>query len=71
MEQKLIDFIAKVLEIDSARISLNTFYGEIPEWDSYSHILLIAEIEREFRIEIPISKIFEIKTVNDFLSLLK
>jgi acyl carrier protein len=70
MEEKLINFVAKVLEINSQKLSLTSTIQDIPEWDSFAHVLLIAEIEREFSIIIPLSKIFEIKKIGDFLILI-
>ena len=65
MEKEFLNFIAEVFGVEVAKISLNTEYQSIPEWDSLMHLRLVAEIEEKYGVEIPIDDVANIKTLND------
>lgn len=67
MEDKLFGIIADILEIDKMRLSKETKIEDIPEWDSLAHIRIIAEIEEEFNIQIPLNKVMDIATIADLI----
>ena len=64
--QSLIEFIADVMEVDSASLSEDTAYGQHEKWDSLMHMRLVMEIEEEYDTEIPIDEVPDIKTLKDF-----
>lgn len=64
--QEFLEFIAKIFEVDSSKISLATAYQSIEQWDSLMQLRLVAEIEEEYNVEIPIDEVPEIKTLGDF-----
>lgn len=68
---KFWDVVCKTLKINRKDISLSSTSNDIPNWDSLNNVLLIAEIENEFDIEIPIEKIDNIKSLNDLYSLIE
>lgn len=68
MENKLIDIICDVLDIDNNKISLETKIKDIDEWDSLSHVRIIARVEDELNMKIPFDKIYSIEFVKDFLN---
>ncbi|MDG0811877.1 acyl carrier protein [Cohnella rhizosphaerae] len=47
-EQKLRHIFAEVLEIPESQISDELTYNSIPQWDSISHMALIAAIDDGF-----------------------
>ncbi len=49
-EQRLKEIFAETLEVDKEIIINNLMYNSIPEWDSVSHMALVAEIEDSFNI---------------------
>jgi acyl carrier protein len=67
MEDKIIKIVAEILEMDEKRISLETTQQEIEEWDSLAHIRMIAEIEEQLGVLVPIEKVAEIYTVKDLI----
>ncbi len=50
MEEKLKAIFADSLEIPQERVTYDLEYNTLPEWDSISHMALIAAIEDHFDI---------------------
>ncbi|OQA16770.1 MAG: Acyl carrier protein [bacterium ADurb.Bin363] len=69
--EKLIEIVAEILNVDKANISPETSRDDIPAWDSFNHIRLIAEAEDQLDAKIPFEKISEIRKVSDFLNYVK
>ena len=69
MEEKLLEIVKRVLKVEN--VSLDTHRDETMEWDSLAHIRIVAEVEEEFKISIPIDEIVNIETVRDFLKYIK
>ena len=65
-EREFLAFVAGILEVDPAAISLETAYESIPEWDSVMHLRLTLEIGCEYNVEIPVDEIADIKTLDGF-----
>ena len=57
MEDKFLNFVADVLNIDVKEISLDSKYGEIENWDSVMMLNLVMELEEKYGCSIPIEKI--------------
>lgn len=60
-EIKLKKILKKVFEIDE--INLNYSMDDIPEWDSFKHILLLTKIEKEFNIKFKVSDFIEMRSI--------
>tara|TARA_B100001013_G_C24214719_1_gene286766 strand:+ start:41 stop:280 length:240 start_codon:yes stop_codon:yes gene_type:complete len=60
-ETKLKKILKKVFEIDE--INLNYSMDDIPEWDSFKHILLLTKIEKEFNIKFEVSDFIEMRSI--------
>ena len=46
-------------------------YQDIPEWDSLKFLMIIADLEDELGVVVPIEKADEIETVEDILSFIE
>lgn len=71
MEEKIINIIAKILEVDSSEIEMDTAAGDLPEWDSLHHLQIIAELENVFGIKYAPTDLAEIEDVSDLIALTK
>lgn len=71
MLEKLIEVIAEALEIDRKKLELDTMKGNIDEWDSLGHLIVISMVESEFNVKIPFEEVSEINTIRDFLKYIK
>ena len=68
MEEKVLETMSKTFNIDISLLSEKTSKKDLGEWDSFSHLNLIVDIENEFNIRFSNE---EMVTIIDFKSLLK
>lgn len=68
--EEFLTFAAVIMKTDRQKISLDTTYGTIPQWDSIIHLRLVMEIEEKYKIEISIDKVPDIKTLAQFYYLI-
>ena len=66
MSDAFLAFAARVLGVPAARLSPDTAYGTIPEWDSVMHLRLVMEFEAAYGVSIPLEDVAELKTLGDF-----
>ena len=71
LENKVKEIIISVLNIAEDQYSDELAIGDIPEWDSVNHVLLIQQIEEDFDINLDITDAIDIEDVFDILSTLK
>ena len=57
--------VAKVLNIDEIRVNDSLSMSNAEEWDSFNHLLLISEIEKELGITFSIQEVEKIKSFRD------
>ncbi|MDE5773651.1 MAG: acyl carrier protein [Muribaculaceae bacterium] len=69
MEEKIINTIASILEVEPSEIELDTAVGDLPEWDSMHHIQIIAALEKAYGIKYAAEDLAEIEDVADLISL--
>ena len=65
IEEKDKEIIAKVLEVPADQINEDTAIGDIPEWDSLSHIQIISAIEKEFGFHFTPDVMMDLEDVSD------
>ena len=71
MEQKIIEIISRILEVDVDEIELDTAIGDLPEWDSIHHLQIIVELEKEFAVKYSQNELAELEDVSDLIALTK
>jgi acyl carrier protein len=52
MIEEVIAIIGYILEMDMTKIDINTGRDQIEGWDSIKHIMIVAELENHFEIEL-------------------
>lgn len=52
LQSKILDVIAETLMIDTDDLSPAAAMGVVPEWTSFAHLSLMADIEEAFGIEL-------------------
>ena len=62
--EKLKEILSRVLNIESNKVNDKLARGS-EEWDSFNHLLLISEIEKEMNIKFTTHEIEKIKTFKD------
>lgn len=68
MEQKFLDFVAEIMEVDE--VSMDTPYKE-GNWDSMMMLTLIMELEAEYGVSIPMESLGDVKTLADMYAFVK
>lgn len=63
--ENFLEFISGVMEVESSVLSENTRYREFKKWDSLMHMRLIMAVEEEYKVEIPIDEVPDIKALKD------
>jgi acyl carrier protein len=61
-EQKLIAAFVSALNIDAAAVNDDLKYQGVSQWDSITHMILIAEIESTFGISIETDDIIDMSS---------
>ena len=62
--EKLENILSRVLGIDEDKVNEGLERGS-GEWDSFNHLLLISEIEKEMDVKFTTQEIEKIKTFKD------
>lgn len=68
--QKFLEFVAEIMEVDVAEISMDTAYGE-GKWESLMMLNLVIELEAEYGASIPMERLWKVKTLADLYDLVK
>lgn len=66
-EQKKIELLAEVLDMDSTDLSPGTCLDELEEWDSMARLGIIILFEDECGKKISREEIFDFRYVSDIL----
>ncbi|MBR4764929.1 MAG: acyl carrier protein [Lachnospiraceae bacterium] len=70
MEEKFLEFVAEIMEVDVSEISMETRYKD-GAWDSLMMITLIMELEAEYGVSIPMEKMGGIRTLGDLFDFVR
>ena len=65
--KEFLEFAAGVLGVPAEKLSLETTYGAIPEWDSMAQLRLVTEIAAKYGVEIPFAEVVNITSLWEFL----
>lgn len=71
MEEKVIELIARVLNVPTTEIDMDTEIGEPGEWDSLHNVEIISQLEKEFDVKITSDMIMDLEDVSDIVSLIE
>lgn len=66
-----LEWIANLFEEPPENIQPDTKRDEIPAWDSLGMLSLLAGLDENFDIRIPVEKIDELRGVQDILNIFK
>ena len=66
MEDKFLEIVENVLRVKKEKLNMDMTRKDLETWDSLAHIALIAELEEELGVEIPIEEVPNIKALKDF-----
>lgn len=67
---QLRKIFARVLDLDESEITDQTSRENTENWDSFNHLLLVNEIERECKVRFTINEVEKVKNIRDAKNLL-
>lgn len=70
-EQKLIELIAEVIDVEMDMLSLDIGPNEIEEWDSVNTLRILTNIESELGIRIPLAEYHQASTIGELSELIR
>lgn len=70
MEEKVIKIVADVLNLAIEDITIDRNLTELTDWDSLSTIMVLAELQEQLNIKIPIDSPIECQSVRDLMTLI-
>ena len=66
-EREFLEFAAGVFGVPAEKLSLETTYGSIPEWDSMAQLRLVTEIAAKYKVEIPFAEVVNVTSLWEFM----
>ncbi len=70
-KDEIYRFIADALHINIDIVNEDLGIGDIPEWDSLAHVMLLSRIEEKFAISLDADQALDLETVEDLIDILK
>lgn len=71
IKDKVLDIISKTINVDKSLLTDDLSIGEIAEWDSVGNLAIIAAIEKELQLEIPLEDLFEMTSIESIMTEVK
>ena len=69
--QTITMIMREVLEIPGLTVTLETSAADVDEWDSMTHIQLIAAIESKYKVRFALGELQALKNVGDMIGLIQ
>jgi Acyl carrier protein len=70
MEEKFLEFVADVMDVDASEVSMETVYKDFYAWDSLMMMTLVMELEAEYDVSIPVEELNDVKKLSDLFELI-
>ncbi|MGG3891730.1 acyl carrier protein [Metabacillus fastidiosus] len=70
-DEKLIEIIAEVIDIDEDRLSANIGPDHIEEWDSVNALRILINIETKMGVRVPLTAYKEAKTIKELAEIIR
>ena len=67
----ITSIMREVLELPTLEVTTETSAGDVDEWDSMTHIQIIAAIEGKFKVRIALGELQALKNVGDMIGLIE
>jgi acyl carrier protein len=68
--EKMRNVVARIFKVSPETVTQQTSLGQLPGWDSLSHLTLMMELEREFSVRFPTNEISTPTSVGEICDLL-
>ena len=68
MENKVLEIVSNILQVDISSISLDTSIDNTPKWDSLKQMQIVIAIEEEFEVRISDDDLIEANSIHKLVS---
>jgi acyl carrier protein len=68
--ERLNEVFQDVFDDDTLTVTPSTTAADVEDWDSLSHITLVAAVEDEFRMKFSMKEVVEMKNVGEMVALI-
>jgi len=68
LEERLKRVFCESLKVDPKVFDEDLAVGDLPEWDSLGHAMLLQSVEAEFKITLDVTDAIDIETIGDLMS---
>jgi acyl carrier protein len=65
LNDRIEAIFARLFRANPAKLGDHVRRGELQRWDSLGHLELLAALEKEFQIEIPVDEVLAMETIGD------
>lgn len=69
MKEQIIALITEILKVEPGTITEDTKIGDVEEWDSLAHVMIIGELDEKLNISLPLDEAVEITSVKELLEM--
>lgn len=69
--QTITAIMREVLEISDLKVTFETSAVDVDEWDSMTHIQIIAAIEGNYKVRFALGELQALKNVGDMIGLIQ
>ena len=69
--QAVTTIMRDVLELPDLNVTTATSAADVDEWDSMTHIQLISEIEKKYKVRFALGELQALKNVGDMIGLIE
>ena len=63
MEEKLVDILGDIFDLEPEEISADLTHEDVPLWDSLNHLKLITAVEQAYSIQFSMSDVQSIDSI--------
>lgn len=67
----LKELISKVLSVDKESLNDDSSPENIPSWDSFNGLMMVAELENNFNVKFTLTEVVSVKKLKDIKDALK
>ena len=71
VDESVLDIFADILDVDQSRLHLRARPEDFPEWDSIATVNIIVALEDEFDKKFKLEEIQNLKSIADFVELIR
>ncbi len=68
---RLENLIARVLNVEPTAVNDNTSPDNVESWDSFSSLILVTELEKNFKVKFSLEEVVLVKNVGDIKKALR